>query len=65
MNTNNTSLISLFHCFMALPPYGPIVSFGYFGTWYLRMISMGLKAESQNAKKGIKQPSLLNSLLVL
>ena len=26
---------------------------------------MGLKAESQNAKKGIKQPSLLNSLLVL
>ena len=49
---------------MVLPPYRPIVSFGYFGTWYLRPISMGLEAESNNAKKGIKQPSLLNSLLV-
>jgi len=36
---------------MVLPPYRLIVSFGYFGTWYLRPISMGLEAENNNAKK--------------
>ena len=49
---------------MVLPPYELIVSFGYFGTWYLRPISMGLEAESNHAKKGIKQPTLSNSFSV-